>query len=51
MYQIAGEEIPFIINNEYRCEMIQFYDMELKSIKEAPCLAFKKAIQNMNGII
>ena len=39
MYQITGEEIPSVINNEYRCEVIQFYDMELKSIKEAPYLA------------
>ena len=39
MYQIAGEEIPSIINNEYRCEVIQFYDMELQSIKAASYLA------------
>lgn len=39
MYQITGEEIPSVINNEYRCEVIQFYDMELKSIKEASYLA------------
>ncbi len=39
MYQIAGEEIPSIINNEYRCEVIQFYDMKLQTIKEAAYLA------------
>lgn len=39
MYQIAGEEIPSVINDEYRCEVIQFYDMELQSIKAAPYLA------------
>ena len=39
MYQIVGEEIPSINNNEYRCEVIQFYDMELQSIKEASYLA------------
>lgn len=39
LYQIAGEEIPSIINDEYRCEVIQFYDMELQTIKEAAYLA------------
>lgn len=39
MYQIAGEEIPSVINDEYRCEVIQFYEMELQSIKVAPYLA------------
>lgn len=39
MYQIAGEEIPSIINDEYRCEVIQFYNMELHSIKVASYLA------------
>lgn len=39
MYQITGEEIPSVINNEYRCEVIQFYDMELQSIKAASYLA------------
>lgn len=39
MYQIAGEEIPSVINNEYRCEVIQLYDMELQSIKTASYLA------------
>lgn len=39
MYQIAGEEIPSVINDEYRCEVIQFYNMELHSIKVAPYLA------------
>ena len=39
MYQIAGEEIPSVISDEYRCQAIQFYDMELKSIKDAAYLA------------
>ena len=39
MYQIAGEEIPSVINDEYRCQAIQFYDMELQSIKDAAYLA------------
>lgn len=39
MYQITGEEIPSVINNEYRCQAIQFYDMELQSIKDAAYLA------------
>lgn len=39
VYQIAGEEIPSVSNAEYRCEVIQFYNMELQSIKEASYLA------------
>lgn len=39
MYQIAGEEIPSVINDEYRCQTIQFYDMELQNIKDASYLA------------
>ena len=39
MYQIAGEEIPSVINDEYRCQAIQFYDMELQSIKDAAYMA------------
>lgn len=38
-YQIAGEEIPSVINEEYRCQVIQFYDMELENIKDAKYLA------------
>lgn len=38
MYQIVGEEIPSVINDEYRCEVIQFYDMELQNIKAASYL-------------
>ncbi len=33
--QIIGEEIPSLINEEYHCEVIQFYDIELTNIKEA----------------
>lgn len=39
MYQIAGEAIPSVINDEYRCQTIQFYDMELQNIKDASYLA------------
>ncbi len=38
-YQIAGEEIPSLVNDEYRCQVIQFYEIELKSIKEASFIA------------
>lgn len=39
MYQIAGEEILSVITSEYRCQAIQFYDMELRNIKDAAHLA------------
>ena len=39
MYQMAGEEIPSVINDEYRCQTIQFYDMELQNIKDAAYLS------------
>ena len=26
-YQIAGEEIPSVIDDNYRCQVVQFYDM------------------------
>lgn len=38
-YQIAGEEIPSVNNEEYRCQVIQFYDIEVANIKEANFLA------------
>ncbi len=38
-YQIAGEEIPSLVNDEYRCQVIQFYEMELESIKDANFMA------------
>lgn len=38
-YQIAGEEIPSVINDEYRCQVIQFYDIEVHSMKDAAFLA------------
>ena len=38
-YQIAGEEIPSIVNDEYRCQVIQFYEIELDSIKDANFIA------------
>lgn len=39
IYQIAGEEIPSVINDEYRCQVIQFYDIEVRSMKDAIFLA------------
>lgn len=38
-YQIAGEEIPSVNNEEYRCQVIQFYDMEVETVKNANFLA------------
>lgn len=38
-YQIAGEEIPSVTNEEYRCQVIQFYDIEVANIKDANFLA------------
>lgn len=38
-YQIAGEEIPSVNNEEYCCQVIQFYDIEVVNIKEANFLA------------
>lgn len=38
-YQIAGEEIPSVNNEEYRCQVIQFYDIEMGNIKDANFLA------------
>ena len=38
-YQIAGEEIPSVQDEEYRCQVIQFYDMEISNIKEAGFIA------------
>lgn len=38
-YQIAGEEIPSVNNREYRCQVIQFYDIEVANIKDINFLA------------
>ena len=38
-YQIAGEEIPSLVNDEYRCQVIQFYEIEVESIKDANFIA------------
>lgn len=38
-YQIAGEEIPSVNNEEYRCQVIQFYDIEVANIKDANFIA------------
>lgn len=39
-YQIAGEEIPSVNNEEYRCQVLQFYDIEVVNIKDANFLAY-----------
>ena len=38
-YQIAGEEIPSLVNEEYRCQVIQFYEIELENVKDANFIA------------
>lgn len=38
-YQIAGEDIPSVNNEEYRCQVIQFYDIEVTNIKDANFVA------------
>ncbi len=38
-YQIAGEEIPSVNNEKYRCQVIQFYDIEVVNIKDTNFLA------------
>ena len=38
-YQIAGEEIPSVINKDYRCQVIQFYNIEVENIEDANFLA------------
>jgi hypothetical protein len=38
-YQITGEEIPSVNDEDYRCEVIQFYDLELNNIRDANYLA------------
>lgn len=38
-YQIAGEEIPSVNNEEYRCQVIQFYNIEVANINDANFLA------------
>lgn len=39
VYQIAGEEIPSVMDSDYRCQVIQFFDMEVTDIKEAQFIA------------
>ncbi|PKM75637.1 MAG: DUF4391 domain-containing protein [Firmicutes bacterium HGW-Firmicutes-17] len=38
-YQIMGEDIPSLVNEEYNCQVIQFYDFELADIKKATFIA------------
>ena len=37
--QIAGEEIPSVINYEHRCQVIQIYEIEVHNIKDASFIA------------
>lgn len=37
--QIAGEEIASVLNENYRCQVIQFYDIEIGNIKDANFIA------------
>lgn len=39
LYQISGEEIPSVMNEEYRCQVIQVYDIQIQNIKGAPFIA------------
>lgn len=39
VYQIAGEEIPSVVDANYRCQAIQFFDIEVFDIKDAQFLA------------
>lgn len=38
-YQIIGEDIPSIINDEYNCQVITFFSIELEDIKKASYVA------------
>ena len=38
-YQIMGEDIPSLVNDEYNFQVIQFYDFELTDIKKAAFIA------------
>lgn len=39
MWQIAGEEIPSLINEQYNCSVIMGLDIKLKAIKDAAYFA------------
>lgn len=39
VFQIAGEEIPSVVDSNYRCQAIQFFDIEVVDIKDAQFLA------------
>ncbi len=38
-FQIAGEEIPSVNSEDYRCQVIQFYNVEVTNIKDANFIA------------
>lgn len=39
VYQITGEEIPSVMNEQYRCQVIQMYDIQIQNIKDASLIA------------
>lgn len=39
LYQISGEDIPSVMNEEYRCQVIQIYDIQIQNIKDASMIA------------
>lgn len=45
--QIAGEKIPSVINETYNCQIIQYIDITVKTIKDTPktALIFQKSIR------
>ena len=38
-YQIMGEDIPSLVNDEYNCQVIQYYDIELADMKKVTFIA------------
>jgi hypothetical protein len=46
-YQIAGESIPSLINDQYDCQAILFFDVQLKTLKDASfvCETMQKLVK------
>lgn len=46
-YQTAGESIPSLINDQYDCQAILFFDVQLKTLKDAPfvCDSMQKLVK------
>jgi len=38
-YQIMGEDIPSLVNDEYNCQVIQYYDIDLADMKKVTFIA------------